>query len=408
MTDTVIIERMGQLGEGVCEIDDKDVFVAYALPGEELYIERDGARGSIAAIVRPSPERIEPFCQYFGVCGGCALQHWSETAYRDWKRQLVSTALSFEQLAPTVEDRRDAHGLGRRRAKFHLRASADGMQAGYMQPRTHRLIDIEACPILEPALRDAAKIARAVGKPLRKLRKPLSVQFTATNTGLDVDVTGAGKIDFDTRMALTDLANAYDLARLSIHGDIVLERRAPLLRYGKVDVAIPPGGFTQATALGEETLSTLVLEMAGGAGKIADLFCGSGPFTLRLAASKPVHAIDSDAASMLALRRGANSVQKLKHLSFETRDLFRRPLLPQELKSFDTIVIDPPRAGAEAQMRELAASAVSTIISVSCNVASFARDAGILARGGYTLERVVPVDQFKWSPHLEMVGLFRR
>lgn len=406
--DQLIIEKMGQLAEGVATVDGKPVFVPYALPGEVVAVRRNGPRVEITRIETASPERATPFCSYFGRCGGCATQHWQGEPYRAWKRGLVVTALSFEGLAPPIDDLIDAHGAGRRRAKFHIRFVGGKAAAGFMAGKTHDLIDIESCPILVPALGEATVIAREIGDALRRVRKPLSVQFTATRSGIDADITGAGAIDFETRLHLTELAARRDLARLSLHGDIVVERRQPVLRFGKVDVAIPPGGFTQATASGEDTLAALVAEGVGDAKAVADLFCGAGPFAVRLAERASVHAVDSEAAGVAALKRAANLIQGMKPVTTELRDLFRRPLLPAELKRYHAVVFDPPRAGAEAQARELAQSSVGTIVAVSCNAATFARDAGILSRGGYRLERVTPVDQFKWSPHLELVAVFRR
>ena len=406
-TERLTIEGMGQLGEGVTSNRGKPVFVPFALPGERVEALLEGNRAALVAIEQASADRVAPFCRYFGVCGGCATQHWSETAYRHWKRTLVQTSLSFAGLSPEIAPLIDAHGAGRRRVKFHVR-SAGTTRAGFMRAKTHDLVDIEACPILEPQLGPAPDIARRLGEALARLRKPLGVQFTATRTGLDVDVTGAGAIDFETRLALTEIASRTDCARLSIHGDIVVERRRPLLRFGGVEVAIPPGGFTQATEAGEATLAGLVIDALQTSRKVADLFSGVGPFALRLAGHAAVHALDSDAAAIAALQRAANAVGGLKPVTSETRDLFRRPLLAAELKPFDAVVLDPPRAGAEAQMREIAGSAVRTVISVSCNAGSFARDAALLVAGGYRLERVTPVDQFKWSPHVELVGVFRR
>ncbi len=403
------ISKMGQLGEGVAGDDPrKPVFIPYALPGETIRVEMDGERPQIVDILKPSVERITPFCPHFGTCGACAIQHWTDEPYRTWKRDLIVTALSFGQLHPPVDDLIDAHGEGRRRALMHIRFIHGKPVAGFMEPRSHRVVNLDRCPILVPELDGCADIARGLAAPLMNLRKPLSIQFTSTLSGLDVDIRGPGKISFDTRMTLTDLATTLDLARLSIHGDIIIERRQPTLRFGKVPVSIPPGGFTQATAKGEEILAKLILTGIGNAKKVADLFCGAGPFALLLAEQVSVYAADSEPAGIEALKRGINLVQGLKPVTAEARDLFRRPLLAHELNSFEAVVFDPPRAGAEAQAIEMAGSKLRRVVAVSCNAASFARDAGILVAGGFALEKVTPVDQFKHSPHIEMVGIFTR
>jgi 23S rRNA (uracil1939-C5)-methyltransferase len=404
------ITKMAQLGEGVALTDNprNPIFVPYALPDEIVRVEEGGERLRITQILTKSPDRIEPFCPYFTKCGGCSVQHWQDAPYKAWKRDLIINALSFEQLHPVIHEMIDAHGVGRRRALLHVRFIDHKPVAGFMEPKSHRVVNFDTCPILVPELKNCTHIAKELAKPLMSLRKPLSIQFTATISGLDVDIRGPGKIDFNARMNLTDLAMSHDLARLSIHGDIVIERRQPVLKFGRTPVCIPPGGFTQATTLGEETLAKLVQDAVGKATKIADLFCGAGPFALRLAETASVYAADCDPASIDALKRGFNGVQGLKQVTAEARDLFKRPLLAHELNAFDVIVLDPPRAGAEAQMREIATSKVAKVVSVSCNPASFARDAGILAAAGFTLQSVTPVDQFKYSAHVEMVGIFVR
>ncbi len=407
-TQSVIIEKMGQLGEGVFEHNGKSVFLPLTLPGERVLAQMAGQRAELTDVLEPSAERAEPFCPYFGTCGGCALQHWQEVPYRAWKRELVITALSFAGLHPPVDALIDAHGAGRRRVKFQIRFVDGKPLAGFMAAKSHQLVNLEHCPILVPELGQATEIARSLAKPLLHLRKPLSVQFTATRTGLDVDITGAGKIDLSTRLQLTELAQAHDLARLSIHGDLVVERRTPMLRFGAVDIGLPAGGFTQATEAGEAALAALVLAQATGAKKIADLFCGMGPFALRLAGEASLYAADSDAAGIAALTRAHQRVQGLKPIEARVRDLFRQPMLSSELKGFDLVIFDPPRAGAQAQAHELAQSSVATLIAISCNAATFARDAAILVAGGYRLETVTPLDQFKWSAHVEILGIFRR
>ena len=409
------ITKMGQLGEGVALTDDpnnikhgKPIFVPYALPSETVRVEAGSERLRITQILKESPDRIVPFCPYFTQCGGCSVQHWSDTPYKAWKRELIINALSFEQLEPVVYGTIDAHGEGRRRALLHVRFVDNKPVAGFMEPKSHRVVNFDTCPILVSELKNCSSLAKHLALPLMNLRKPLSIQFTSTISGLDVDIRGPGKIDFNTRMTLTDLATQFDLARLSIHGDIVLERRQPILNFGRVPVSIPPGGFTQATTLGEETLAGLVLDHVRDARKIADLFCGAGPFALRLAEQASIYAADCDPASIESLKRGFNLVQGLKQVTAEARDLFRRPLLQHELNMFDVIVLDPPRAGAEAQMREIATSKVAKVVSVSCNPASFARDAGILCAAGFRLQSVTPVDQFKYSAHVEMVGVLVR
>ena len=343
-------------------------------------------------------DRATPFCPYFGSCGGCTLQDYGPASYLALKQELVESALRNAHVTATVEPPIEAHGNGRRRATLHARGNA----VGYMQARSHDLLDIAQCPILVPALQQRAPaLTRAIAATIGDC----DVALTATATGLDVAVKTERKIKPEK---LTLLAQRSDLARLSLNGEVVIEARPPALRMGKAMVELPIASFLQATAMAEAELARLVLDGVDAAKSVADLFCGLGPFALRLAERAKVSAFDSDRAAIAALIRAVHHTQGLKPVTAAARDLFREPLVPVELKGVDAVVLDPPRAGAEAQARELAKSKVPTVVSVSCEPRTFARDAAILIAGGYRLGRVTPVDQFAWSRHVEMVGVFRR
>ncbi len=403
MAERVTIQRIGHRGDGVAATDAGPVFVPFALPGETVLIERGGARGRLVEIEQPSPDRAVPFCPYFGTCGGCLAQHMGGATYAAWKRGILEGALHKARIAAPLVD---AHGAGRRRVTFHARFKNGGTHVGYMAAGSHDLVEVAFCPISEPRLAEAPHAALALARVLERSRKPLDLQITATDTGLDLDIRGHGAVDANTRLALVETAADLDLARLSLHGEIVVERRMPIVTMGKAQVVPPPGSFLQATAAGEEILSSLVLDGCQGARRVADLFAGCGPFTLRLAETREVHAVDGDNAALAALDKAARNTPGVRTVKTEVRDLFRRPLLPSELARFDAVVMDPPRAGAEAQARQLATADIPTVVSVSCDAGTFARDAALLVAGGYRLERVVPVDQFKYSAHLEIVGLF--
>jgi 23S rRNA (uracil1939-C5)-methyltransferase len=308
-----------------------------------------------------------------------------------------------------VDDLIDAHGEGRRRAVFHARVSArDVIEVGFSALKAHHVVAIDHCPILAPGLNGAIEAAWAIAEVLAAARKPLDIQVTATDAGLDVDVRGSGPLTAADMTALAQVADRRNLARLTRHGDIVAQYRSPVIRIGRAQLVLPPGAFLQATMAGEAILARLVELHCGGATTVADLFCGVGPFALRLAERARVTAADNDADAIAALRRAAAGAQGLKPLAAQLRDLFRSPLVAAELKRFDAVVFDPPRQGAEAQARELAASTVPTVVAVSCNPATFARDARILVDGGYRLERVTPVDQFLYSAHVEVVACFKK
>ncbi len=376
----------------------------YALPGEMVSAEVQGERGRLIALQEPSSDRITPFCPHFTHCGGCAIQHLAVPAYQAWKRNLVVEALSQAGIEAPVAPLVDAHGKGRRRVTLHARKG----KVGFAEARSHDLVELDACPILVPELNQGLEAVRAFEKQLRGLGKPLDIVLTATITGLDCDIRGAGRIDDKMRLKLAELAARFDLARLSNHGDVVIERRAPVVRFGTIEVSPPPGSFLQATGEADKALTALVQEGLADARRVADLFAGCGTFGLALAASCHVVAFDSDKPAIAALDRAARRAQGLKPITATVRDLFHRPLLAEELKPFDAVVFDPPRAGAEAQAKRLAATKIKRVVGVSCNPATFARDAAILIAGGYRLARVTPVDQFRHSAHVELVGVFER
>ena len=412
MTERLTIARIGHRGDGIVETAEGAAFVPYALPGETVEVERVPGhpdRRHLLRVETPSAERAGPVCPHFGDCGGCAMQHWRFDRYRDWKRELVVEALSALRLAAPVGDLVDAHGEGRRRAVLHARRGGrDILGVGFAAARAHRIVAIDRCPVLAPSMDGAIPAAWALAEALSPLRKPLDIQVTATDAGLDIDVRGSGPLPPQRLGALARIAETHRLARLTRHGELVVQRAAPTVRIGKASVALPPGAFLQATAEGEAALARLVAGHAGDARTIADLFCGVGPFALRLAERARVRAADADAAAIAALRRAAANASGLKPVEAEPRNLFRRPFVPEELKRIDAVVFDPPRQGAEAQARQLAASRVPVVVAVSCNAATFARDARILVDGGYDLMAVTPVDQFRYSPHVEIVAKFVR
>ncbi len=412
MVQRLDISRLGARGDGIAEIAGGVLYVPYALPGETVEVEPVAGhpnRRHVLVVERTSDERIAPICQHFGTCGGCAMQHLAGPSYRSWKRGLVLEALSQARLDAPVEPLIDAHGEGRRRATFHARRGTHNvLEVGFAAARAHHVIPIDTCPILAPGLDGAVAAAWAIADELKSMRKPLDIAVTATDSGLDIDVRGSGEIGAEQVANLARVAETLKLARLTRHGELVAQRSAPTLKIGRARVALPPGAFLQATAAGEAELARLVLAHAGKAQVVADLFCGVGPFALRLAEQARVLAVDSDSAAVAALKAGAAATIGLKPVDVEVRDLFRRPYTAAELKRFDAVVFDPPRQGAETQARQLAVSDVRRVIAVSCDRGTFARDARILVDGGYRLAAATPVDQFRYSFHVEIVARFEK
>jgi 23S rRNA (uracil1939-C5)-methyltransferase len=413
VVERLTIDHVGQLGDGVGFDDGQTLYVPYALGGEIVEVApvpgHHPDRRRLIGIERASPERIAPFCQHFGTCGGCAIQHWEVERYRAWKRQLVVATLAQAKIACDVHPLIDAHGLGRRRITLHARMGThDVLKVGFSAANSHDIVPIDRCPILDPGLSGALDAAWAIAEPLKPTGKPLDIQFTATDSGLDVDVRGSGPLPSAMIATLSRVAEQHGLARLTRHGELVLMRTPPTIGIGTAQVTLPPGAFLQATVAGEQALAALVSQHCQRAKHIADLFCGVGPFALRLAAKSRIAAFDNDAGAVSALQKAATSTSGLKPIKAETRDLFRRPLMPQELRDYDAVVFDPPRQGAQAQATQLAAGKIPAVVAVSCNVATFARDARLLIDGGYTIEGVTPVDQFRHTPHVELVARFKR
>lgn len=404
----LIIERLGNRGEGIASDGGARVFVPYALAGETVMAEIAGEQGSLVEIIDASPARMAPICPHYSQCGGCAVQTLRQDAYAAWKRGLVELALRNAGLSLDVEPLVDAHGAGRRRVTFHARMERGQARVGFMAARSHQIVEIDACPLLVPELCGALPAARAISQILAARDKPLDLSFTSTLEGMDVDLRGAGPLEEHEAGALIKAAEAHDLARLSNHGRLVALRRAPSVAVGSTRVPLPPGAFLQATDAGEEAIASLVIEATRRAKRVADLFCGVGAFALRLAPQAKVSAYDSATESVEAMLAGARAASGLKPLDAAARDLFARPLSAQELAPFDAVVFDPPRAGALAQATEIAKSPLKLVVAVSCNAQSFARDAAILISGGFSARRIVPVDQFRYAPHVEIVAIFSR
>ncbi len=410
MVERLVIDHVGHRGDGVALAGAQSMYVPYTLGGETVEVAPVPGhpdRRRLLQIDNASPERIAPFCPHFGICGGCAIQHWDAERYRAWKRNIVVETLAQAKLDCEVYPLIDAHGVGRRRITLHARMGThEVLKVGFAAANSHDIIPVDRCPILDPGLSGALDAAWALAEPLTATGKPLDIQITATSNGLDVDVRGSGPLPAAAIAALSRVAEQHRLARLTRHGELVLMRTPPTIAIGTAQVTLPPGSFLQATVAGEETLAALVAEHCKRARHIADLFCGVGPFALRLAAKSRISAFDSDASAVAALQQAAKSTPGLKPVKAEARDLFRRPLMPQELRDYEAIVFDPPRQGAQTQVLQLAASRIPAVVAVSCNVATFARDARILVDGGYRLEGVTPVDQFRHTPHVELVARF--
>ena len=390
------------------------VFVPFTLPGERVLATGGGDRRELVEVLAPSPERVVPPCPHFGVCGGCALQHWDHAPYLAWKVDRLRGTLAREQIETDILAPFAAGPGQRRRLALHARkGSFHKARLGFKARRSWDLVDIAVCPISDPALERALPDLAVLAAPLFEHPKSApTLHVTLTDTGIDVDISGverkSGGLSADARLQLAERAQAAGFARVTLDGEAAYLTQRPQVRLGPATVALPPGAFLQATRGAEVAMAAFVAEQAAGASRIVDLYCGVGTFTFALATVAPVAAYDSAEPAIAALTEALASAPGLKGVTAIVRDLARRPLLAQDLKKVDLALFDPPRAGAAEQALELARSGVGRVIGVSCNPATFARDARILLDAGFTLDRVLPVDQFLWSPHIELVGVFSR
>ncbi|WP_095587786.1 class I SAM-dependent RNA methyltransferase [Actibacterium ureilyticum] len=399
------IERLGHHGDGIAP---GPVFVPRTLPDEVVEGAVEDGRMAQPSVVTPSPDRVRPPCPHFRGCGGCALQHASDVFVEAWKAAAVTAALMAQGLDVPIAGVVTSPPRSRRRAVLSGRRTKKGALVGFHARASDTIVAIPDCELLRPELIAAIPALEQMVVAGASRKGEVSITITLSEAGLDIAATGGKDMDRALFSALAGLAEQGDWARLSWNGDVVVTRKPPTQRFGPARVVPPPGAFLQATAHGQQVLTDAVLAAADGAVRVVDLFAGCGTFSLPLAQLAEVHAVEGSAEMTQALEQGWRQAQGLKAVTVAARDLFRRPLLPDELNRFDMAVLDPPRAGAEAQVDQIARSDLQKLVMVSCNPQSFARDARRLADAGFTPGPVTVVDQFRWSPHIELVCSFLR
>lgn len=405
MDERFEILRVGHQGDGIA---DGPVFAPRTLPGEIVTGNVDGSLLTDIRIAEPSSARVQPVCRHYKSCGGCQLQHASDEFVADWKQQIVLNALSAHGLETTIRGVMTSNKKSRRRAVVSARRTKKGALAGFHSRASDTIIQIPDCQLLDSKLLDGLGLVEDLAILGASRKGEVSVNLTLSENGLDVAVTGGKPADGPVLISLAQMAERYDIARLTWDDETISMRRPPIQRFGNADVVPPPGAFLQATTEGEAALVEAVKEVVSNANHVADLFSGCGTFSLPLAERCKVHAYEGDASMIKALDNGWRNTNGLKKVTSEVRDLFRRPLLPEELKGFDVVVMDPPRAGAEAQTKMLCQSEVEVVAYVSCNPVTFARDAKNLVSSGFKLDWLQVVDQFRWSAHVELVAAFSR
>jgi 23S rRNA (uracil1939-C5)-methyltransferase len=408
MSQEFRIARLGAQGDGIAEADGP-VFVPQSLPGELVRASRLGDRARLERVIEPAPERVEPGCPHFGDCGGCALQHASDAFVARWKEGLAVSALAARGIEG-VEVRPVATSPPgtRRRITVAARRTKGGMQIGFHAPGSDRIVAIGACLVATPALVDVLPGLEELVALGASRKHAIRIALTLSEAGIDCAVTEAKPLDRPGMALLAGMAARAGLARLAWNGEVAVTRAEPVQRFGRARVVPPPGGFLQATAEGEAALVAAVREAVDDAGRVADLFAGSGTLALPLAEGAEVLAVDAEVAGLAALEAGWRQAGGLKRVRCERRNLFSRPLRLGALSALDAVVMDPPRVGARAQAEALAETPVPRVAYASCNPATFARDARVLLDAGYRLDWVQPIDQFRWSAHLELVGAFSR
>jgi len=414
-TETLTIARLGSGGDGIADTSAGPVYVPFTLPGEVVAVARVKNHATVMSMSVVSPERVTPPCVHFGpdgkngTCGGCTLQHAGDALYHDFKRSLVVAALKSKGLTPEVAPLIVARPGERRRVVFTARRTEKGMLLGFNQAGSHHIVSIDHCPIASDGIVSRLEDIRRVAGAVATSSEPFRLTVLETLSGLDLAFEDVKKIGDRERRAVTQCVLALrGIARVSNDGEILIEPQKPEIDFGGVRVSPPAGGFTQATKEAEEAMADLVLAALGKAKRVADLFSGSGTFALRIARKAKVHAVEGEEKALKALDHAARNTQGLKPVTVERRDLFRRPLMASELKVYDAVVFDPPRAGAEDQCKELARSGVKVIVAVSCNPVSLARDLALLTAAGYRIRQVTPIDQFLWSAHVEAVAVLEK
>lgn len=421
----VTVDRIGPRGDGIADSDVGPIYVPLTVPGDRVRVKPVAPRGNglsaaLLELIAPGPSRTEPPCPHYGQCGGCALQHLTDDAYAHWKQQRLTNALARAgitgyRLEPLV---RTPPGARRRAIFAACRPGGDDREAivGFTVRRGHQIAQAAACAVVDPRIRSLLPHLPALLGAVLKPRQRAAVIITVLQGGVDVVVDAPDEARLAERERLSAFARSADVARVSWrHGpqgavEPVFQRGPVGATFGEVFVSLPPGCFLQPSAHGEAALVAAVQAFAGSAVVVADLFAGAGTFTFPLAAAGArVHAIDADEPSLQALAAAARTpAPGAARVTWERRDLERRPLSAAELGRYDTVVLDPPRAGARSQCEALARSTVEVVVAASCNPDTFARDCRILMDGGYRLEQVTPIDQFLWSSHLEIVGRLRR
>lgn len=418
MIKTLTIDHLGREGDGVARTENGPVFIPYTLPGEVVRAYVDKGRGEIIEILEPGTDRIEPVCKHFGTCGGCTLQHMKPDSYLAWKRQQVENILRKSGIVFSVPEPIAVAPGTRRRAAFSFKAAKNGVHLGFHARKSNEIVSPEECPILHPALeqqlipgttgkKTMGNLARLAALAMRAKREDRMVATLGQN-GVTIDATG--RSPGNNRHQLEEMWDATaPFWKVTLNDELAsMDQGDDVVESGGFELSVPPGAFLQATAEAEAALVNHAIPFLKDCRSCADLFCGIGTFTLPMARFATVLAVETEQAALNALDKTASRTKKIKKIKTLRRDLFKHPISHMELKKVDGVLFDPPRAGASAQCEQLVKSGVGRIAAISCNPVSFARDARVLIDGGFEMKSLQPVDQFLWSPHIELAATFAR
>ncbi len=408
-TVELTIDHVGVRGDGIAQNDQGPIYIPFTLKGEHVSANVSNSRGDVLQILDASPSRVTPICKHFGECGGCATQHMNAETYSDWKLSIVKDALQKADIDTPIEMISDCQVGERRRVTLTANKTNKGTELGYHKAASNQLIAIEECPVATRRIVDHLSHINDVARIVTLHSKPAHLTITALDNGLDIAISAESKIgESEIQAVIKKVVAGRVIKRLAFNDQTLVETEALTTSFGDITVYPPSGSFLQASKRAELLMVDIVSKHLKSSKKVADLFSGCGTFTFPLAKKSQVHAVEMSGAALNTIDNAFRIQQGLKQITTERRDLARRPLMRDELKHFQGVVFDPPRAGAETQAKQLARSVVKKIAAVSCNPITLARDLTILTGGGFKIKSITAIDQFLFSAHVEVVALLER
>lgn len=394
------IEGIDNSGAG---ITSEGIKLPGTLPGEQISINNN-----ILKIIKPAETRVTPVCSHYKNCGGCTIQHAKASFIKEWKFNIIESSLAERGIKTNIRPIQTSESESRRRATFHGIKTKKNVIVGFFKKGSHELVSTEQCKLVDPRIISKYPLFREITKIGATRKSVINIVTTLTSSGLDLNVLNGKILDVKTKGQISVLCETFKIARITWNGDLLSQFSPPTIIFDKLVVTIEPETFLQATEQGQEALIKNVLDSVKGASNVVDLFSGCGTFSLPIAKYAKILAVDKSENMLSVIKNAWRKNHGLKEIVCRAQDLFKNPILKDELKLFDTVIIDPPRSGAEVQINEIATSSITRVSSVSCNPKTFSRDARVLIDSGFALDWVQPIDQFLWSSHIEIVSQFSR